>query len=134
MPLRGRRQGYQAIASVFHREHDRLFGYNLEEQGTGLELVNVRVSSIGQSISPTRVERGGEDASLAKKGRRVYLPEQASFAQVPIFDGHRLKAGNRFSGPALVERVDTTIFVSESFEARVDDWGTCVLERRGSAP
>lgn len=127
---------YQAIASVFHKEHDRLFGYNLEAQGTGLELVNVRVSSIGRVDKPSlpRVERGDEDASSAKKGaRRVYLPEQASFAQVPIFDGHRLKAGNRFFGPALVERVDTTIFVSESFEARVDDLGTCVLERRGGA-
>ncbi len=36
-----------AIAAAFHAEHDRLYGYHLEAEGTGLELINVRVRAIG---------------------------------------------------------------------------------------
>jgi len=47
-----------------------------------------------------------------------------------VYDGHRLEAGNILDGPALIERIDTTIFVTSGFVARIDPHGSCVLERR----
>ncbi len=124
-----------AIADAFHREHDRLYGYELSREGTDLELINVRVQSVGRTDKPPLPRRpaGGTDPSAARKGaRRAFVPETDAFADVPVFDGHALRAGNALAGPALIERTDTTIFVSDAFTARVDDLGSCVLTRKGA--
>ena len=120
----------EAVARAFHAEHDRLYGYDLEEQGTELELINLRVRSLGLTDKPElpRVEPGGEDAGHALKDRRqAFVPELAAFAEVPVYDGHLLKAGNKVPGPALIERIDTTILVSAGFAATVDTLGSCLI-------
>jgi len=126
------RDDFASIAGSFHAAHDRLYGYELAQEGTGLELINVRVRSIGRTAKPDlpRLEAGGPDPSRALKGmRRAYVPESESFAQVPVVDGHALLAGNVVPGPALIERVDTTVFVSESFVAGVDERGSIRIEQ-----
>jgi len=124
------------VGAPFHAEHDRLYGYNLADQGTGLELINVRVRSVGRVERPSlpRLAADGPDARHALTGeRRAWVPERARFETVPVYDGHRLRAGNTLDGPALVERTDTTFLVSAAFQARVDDLGTNVLTLRGGA-
>jgi len=126
-----RNAAVDAIRLAFHEEHDRLYGYRLDE--TDLELINVRVRSTGEVAKPTlpELEEGGTDAACARKGtRRAYLPETDAFEQIDVYDGHRLKAGNFIAGPALIERVDTTILVTGAFEARVDGHGACRLTRK----
>jgi len=121
------------IAAAFHVEHNRLYGYDLEAEGTDLELINVRVRSIGGTERPRLplAEEGGTDPSAALKGRRrAYQPERMKFDEVPVYDAHRLRAGNVIQGPALLERTDTTIFVTSGFVATLDRHGSCVLERR----
>jgi len=123
--------GIEAIRQAFHAEHDRLYGYRLDE--TDLELINVRVRSMGEVAKPPmpKLDDGGTDAGGARKGtRRAYLPEKDAFDEIEVYDGHRLKAGNFIAGPALIERIDTTIFVSGDFEAAVDGYGACRLSRR----
>ena len=123
---------YERLAEAFHAAHDRLYGYELAAEGTGLELINIRVQSIGRVDKPALpgVEEGKPDAAHARKGtRRAFIPEQEDMGEVVVYDGHALRAGNQISGPALIERTDTTIYVTESFEARVDGYGTCVLTR-----
>ncbi len=121
-----------AVAGVFHAEHNRLYGYDLEAEGTGLELINVRVLSFGRTAAPPlpRLKDGGSDPSLALKGRRrAFVPESDSVEEVPVYAGEKLLAGNEIPGPALIERTDTTVFVSAAYGARVDDHGTLVLAR-----
>ncbi len=121
------------VASALPADNTRLYGYDLAEQGAPLELINVRVRSIGRTDKPAlpRVETGGEDVSAAVKShRRAYVPERGEFAEVPVLDGHLLVAGNRFAGPALVERIDTTVFVSDGYDAEVDGHGSILLRRR----
>jgi N-methylhydantoinase A len=121
------------VTRAFHAEHDRLYGYHLEEEGTGLELINVRVRSVGSTVKPPlpRVEPGDTDAGNALTGhRQAYVPEAGEFAEVPVYDGHRLLAGNAIEGPALVERTDTTVFVSAAFAAEVDPHGGLAVRRR----
>jgi len=124
-------QDLEAIASAFHVLHNRLYGYDLKDDGTPLELINVRVRSVGRVQKPelSRLPEGGADASHTIKGeRRVFVPERESFETVPVVDGHQLVAGNTVPGPALIERTDTTIFVSAGFSARVDALGSCLIE------
>ncbi len=124
-------QHWAPLMQRFHDAHDALYGYHLSEEGTGLELINVRVRSVGRVDKPElpTIEAGDGDATHALKGeRRAYVPEATSFAMLPVYDGHRLRAGDHIAGPALIERRNTTIFISASYRGRVDEHGTCVLE------
>jgi N-methylhydantoinase A len=129
------RGDYRDMVEAFHREHDRLYGYELGAEGTPVELINVRVRSVGRVEKPTLPElrSGSGDASHARKGsRRAYVPERDAFEDVPVYDGHALLGGDRLAGPALVERTDTTIFVSAAFDLAMDEHGTAVVKRRAS--
>ena len=124
---------FAAMAEAFHEMHDRLYGYSLRAEGAALELINVRVRSLGRAAPPSlpRPPPGGPDPARALKGRRrAYVPEAGAFAEVPVYDGHALRAGNRVEGPALLERTDTTLFVSARYEAEVDAYGSVMLRRR----
>ncbi|MCC7060153.1 MAG: hydantoinase/oxoprolinase family protein, partial [Burkholderiaceae bacterium] len=107
-----------AIAQAFHAEHNRLYGYSLEQENTPIEIINVRVQAIGSVDMPAyrKDEWADTDAAQALKGRRaVYLPETRAFAEVPIYDGHRMRFGNHIEGPAMIEQATTAIFVSPSY-------------------
>jgi N-methylhydantoinase A len=94
----------------------------------------VRVQAIGATDRPAyRSEApGSADASAAcKRHRRIYVPERDAFADVPVYDGHRLHCGHRIAGPALIEQQTTAIFVSDSFDCAVDALGSFVLYAKG---
>ncbi len=121
-----------AIAAAFHAEHDRLYGYQLAAEGTAIELINVRVRSLGLTDKPAlpRVAAGGDPDAALKGRRRAYVAERRQFEQVPVYDGPRLPAGAALSGPALIERTDTTIVIGAGYQARIDDHGSVLIEAR----
>ncbi len=122
-----------AIAAKFHPQHDALYGYSLEDKGTPVELMNIRLTAIGRTDKPSLVPepRAGEDPSPARKGvRRAYLPGERAFADVVVYDGMALRHGNRFDGPAVIEQVNTTTFVTPEFSVVVDPYGTYTLYRK----
>jgi N-methylhydantoinase A len=118
------------IASKFHPEHDRLYGYSLEEEGTPIELINLRLSSIGQTVKPKFREEDYDqkDPSKAlKKRRNVYLPLKKGFEEVPVYDGHKLRYGNRIEGPAIIEQVNTTTYVTPEYNVLCDKYGSYTM-------
>ena len=122
---------WEAIREAFHARHDRLYGYALRDEATPVEIVSVRLSAVGVTDKPPPVEVpfDGADARHALKGSRaVFQPEAGEFRDTPVFDGDRLRHGNRLQGPAIVEKVTTTIFVPAGFALAVDALGGCVLE------
>ncbi|MCC6751838.1 MAG: hydantoinase/oxoprolinase family protein [Deltaproteobacteria bacterium] len=129
------RGDYAALARAFHAEHNRLYGYDLAGEGTPLELINVRVRALGRTEKPElpRREAGGPDPSRALKGRRrAFVFDADRFEELPVYDGHLLLAGARVAGPALIERTDTTIFVSARYAAELDERGSCLLRLRAA--
>jgi len=123
-----------AIARAFHAEHNRLYGYSLEQEKAPVEIINVRVQAVGVTDRPAYREKPwvGPDASAARKGRRsVYIPEAGAFREIPVYDGHRTGFGNRIDGPAMIEQETTAIFVSADFDCVVDAYGSFALFRKG---
>jgi len=128
-----RRDG-AGIARAFHAEHNRLFGYSLAQEATPIEIINVRVQAIGATDPPAYREEdwAGADAASALKGRRsVYIPETRRFSEVPVYDGHRLRCGNRVTGAALIEQETTAIFVSSAYDCVVDALGSFAIYVKG---
>jgi len=123
----------ESLLAGFHAEHNRLYGYSLEDEGTPVELINIRVRATGVTGKPAFVEEsaGRANAEDALKGERpVHVPEAGRFQTVPVFDGHALRNGNRIEGPAILEQVNTTIFVSGNFDCYVDGRGSYVVHRK----
>lgn len=123
-----------AIAAALHVEHNRMYGYSLEEQGTVIEIINIRLQAIGVTDKPAYREEAyaGTDASGAIKGeRRIYIPEESQFQTAPVYDGHKTKYGNRITGPALIEQVNTAILVTADFDCVCDKFGSFAVYKRG---
>lgn len=118
------------IAMEFHKLHNYLYGYSLENEGTPVEIINMRVTCIGRTEKPRFIEEkyAGEDPSGAfKRHRRAYLPSKREFADVPVFDGSKLLYGNRVAGPAIVEQVNTTAFITSEYSLIVDRYGSFMV-------
>jgi N-methylhydantoinase A len=125
---------FAALTEAFHKEHNRLYGYSLENEGTPVELINVRLSAIGVTDKPRFEEEAptGPDASAAiKSNRSIFIPERDTFQEVPVYDGHVLKHGNRIEGPALIEQVNTTVLVTSTFDTFCDAMGSFVVHAKG---
>lgn len=119
-----------AMASKFHPKHNLLYGYSLEEEKTPVELINLRLMSIGKTRKPklTQESFDGEDPSKAfKRMRKVYLPLKKVFEEVSVYNGHRLRFGNRVEGPAIIEQVNTTTFVSPEYRVLCDQYGSYTM-------
>lgn len=120
----------ESMAKKFHPAHDALYGYSLEEERTPIELINMRLVCIGRTEKPEfqKQQFAGDDPSTAyKRDRRVYLPLQKEFKEVPVFDGLKLQYGNRIEGPAVVEQVNTTTFVTPEFNVLTDQYGSFTM-------
>lgn len=127
-----RTEGMAAAAHVFHGAHQQLYGYSLEDAGTPLELVCLRVSAHGirAKIRPEMGEALPEETAPST-WREMYLPEQEGTAPVQVFDATAMGTAE-IEGPAVIERVDTTIIVPAAFSARKRPNGTIVLQRKAA--
>jgi N-methylhydantoinase A len=124
------------ITADFHTEHARMYGYSLEEEGAPIELINIRLRAAGITEKPAYKEEppAGSNPEAALKGDRVILlPCDKTSRRVPVFDGHRTRCGNGFSGPALIEQVNTTLLITSSYDCVCDRYGSFVVYQRGRA-
>jgi N-methylhydantoinase A len=120
----------ERMAARFHPAHNALFGYSLEEQKTPIELINMRLVCIGRTEKPEfkSQEYAGDDPSRAyKRDRSAYLPDVKEFRSVPVFDGLAMQYGNRVEGPAIIEQVNTTTFVTPEFNVLTDRYGSFTM-------
>ncbi len=120
----------ESMAARFHPAHNALYGYSLEDKKTPIELINMRLVCIGRTQKPEfkSQEYAGDDPARAYKGdRSVYLPDAREYRTVPVFDGLALGFGNRVEGPAIIEQVNTTTFVTPEFNVLTDRYGSFTM-------
>jgi N-methylhydantoinase A len=118
-----------ALAEGFAAAHKRLYGFVAE--GEAVQLVTYRVEAVG--LVPKAAFRpepdAGPDASHAIIGsREVWFPEAGGFVACPIYDRDKLKSGNRFAGPAIVEQMDSTTVLLPGMTATVEPYLNLILE------
>ncbi|MCB0480045.1 MAG: hydantoinase/oxoprolinase family protein [Flavobacteriales bacterium] len=129
----------ESIKEKFHKEHNRQFGYELKEEGTELELINLRFRAIGITEKPHslsgNITKGVETLEEALKGRRrAYVPENDVMQEVPVYDGDILKSNFKICGPAIIEQVNTTVFLGESYNCETGIGGAFIVYNRHLMP
>ncbi len=122
------------VAAGFHQQHNKLYGYSLENEDTAIELINLRLICIGKTQKPAfRQENydGADPSGAVKYCRKIFLPLQKHTKEVDVYDGLRLKFGNKISGPAMIEQVNTTTFVTPEYGLMVDKYGSYTMYLKG---
>lgn len=118
------------IFEAFHNEHNRQFGYSLKEEGTEMELINVRLRVIGQNKKPEFLSAKSISIpaeSAIKEYREVFIPELNGMRKIPIYDGDKSIFGQHIKGPCVIEKITTSIFVSQQYDCLVDDFGSFIV-------
>ncbi|EWY41005.1 methylhydantoinase [Skermanella stibiiresistens SB22] len=118
-----------ALVAGFEAAHKRMYGFIAEEEP--IQIVTFRIEATGLVAKASFKPRpdAGPDASGAIIGKRdVWLPEANGMVSCPVYDRAKLDAGNRITGPAIVEQMDATTVVLPGMVAHVEPYLNLVLE------
>jgi N-methylhydantoinase A len=138
-------QGYELIISIlrdshginlknavesFHKKHKAIYGYRLD--GEPVEIVNARLKAIGIiKKKPLEKRKKLEDeqplAEAALPLRNVFFEKSMQYEPTIVFARSRLRSGNSFLGPVIVEQYDATTVVYPGWKGKVDGFGNLVL-------
>ena len=116
------------LEKAFHQRHAESYGFDNEEEPT--QLVNLRVVGIGKVDRPVlkQLDHAIGPAKRAIKGKRkVYFSEAKGLIEVDLYDRSLLMSGDRFTGPAIIEQMDTTIVVPPEVEVEAEQSGNLVI-------
>ncbi len=126
------------VAGRFHDEHRRLYGYDFrDDPGQQVEWVNLRVTGIGPITRPELqpLPQRGTDEPVGsglpgqRSTREVCFDPDDGYVPTPVLWRPDLRAGDTFSGPAVVEEFGSTVPVHPGFGVRVDRWGNLVVTK-----
>ncbi|MCX6190233.1 MAG: hydantoinase/oxoprolinase family protein [Bacteroidetes bacterium] len=125
------------IFEAFHQEHNRQFGYSLQEEATEMELINVRLRVVGKTERPKFLSLETTAIKLTealKEHRKVYIPELKRMKNIPVYDGDMPLFGSTIEGPCVIEKITTSIFVSENYNCVVDSYGSFLVYEKKKFP
>ena len=116
-----------SIANAFHNAHESTFGHSSPDIGVWLKELRAhilcRVSKPSVGTIQTR-----SDVSSARLGEREIRVNGQVHTAV-VYNRAALEPGFEFTGPAIVEQMDTTVLVPEGWHAHVDLSGSLQLRR-----
>jgi N-methylhydantoinase A len=115
------------IRERFHEEHERVYAYS--DRDATVEIYGIRVTGRGLVEKPSfpEIESGSvEDAHLGT--REVYFEDAGGFVETDLYQREQLGAGATFSGPAIVEQMDSTVVVPPEASVEVEQTGNLIIE------
>lgn len=127
--LRFESGGASSVIELFHRAHERVYGYRSED--AAVEVVTFRLEASGSAahVQMHRDQPTSSDPSRAfVEDRMACFDPATGYEATPVYDRARLAAGNEIAGPAIVEQMDTTTVLLPGDTCRVDEYRNLVIE------
>lgn len=117
----------ERLKAAFHARHEELYTYS--EPNSAVEVVNVESAITGAVDKPGRMASApGKGAHSALKGtREMIFTADGIPHETPVYDGALLGAGDRITGPAVIQEVTTTIVIEPGWMAELDASAVYVL-------
>ena len=112
----------ETMTKAFAHTYETLFGRSLT--GVAVETISWRVSASEPPPSLSIRFRKPEADTCAGglKGRRpVFIAEEDTFVDCPVFDRYGLGPGAAVEGPAIVEERESTVFVGPKAACVIDE-------------
>ena len=112
-------------AADFHNQHEMARSYALRDQEP--VVTGVRLIAAGTAQKPALPAAGAaRQGGLAPSGkRRAYMDGQ--WREVPIYRGDQVTAGDRLTGPCIMEERFTTVVLYPGMTGEVDTYGNYVI-------
>ncbi len=123
-------EAIDAAVDGFHREHERAYGHARRDEP--VEFVNLRVVAWGR-LPDAILETGGKLSASPPhpSAFRKVVFKDANPLETPIYQRENILQGQRITGPAVLEQLDSTILVFPEYEAVADPYGNLVITGRG---
>ena len=114
------------IAQGFHDRHAQTYGH--DNRSEPVQLVNVRLSAIGE-IPPVAIRQAPEAASAPTPRQRAVWLRGRGEEQAQVLDRATLPSGFSAEGPAVIEALESTVFVPPEWRAEMDEAGYLHLRK-----
>ena len=118
----------ERLVEDFHTTYEEGYGY--ARRGTPVEMVHFRLQVHAPGPQPelkTRPPGDGNHSRALSSSRDVYLGEEHGFADCPVYWRPSLEPGDRVSGPAVIEQMDSTTVLLPGQEANVDQYMSLLI-------
>ena len=134
LDLRYAGQGYELnipagpdAAASFHSAHRRRYGY--ADESRPVEVVNVRLRMTAAATTvdfPQSIIIEGDGRQAMLETRSVLFNGVAS--DTPVYERDLLRAGDRFTGPAIVVEYSATTAIPPGCATKLDAYKNLVIE------
>lgn len=117
--------GLDEAVAQFHREHEREYSYRRDD--APVELYRLQLTATGAAAElqlPESDPDTNAEMPVATETRAVWFDGHDEPRDTPVYARDDLRAGMTFSGPAIVEQLDTTTLIPPGVSSAVDGTGT----------
>ena len=120
-----------ALKAAFDALHRRMYGQAAENEPA--EIVTFRLQAeiaIDRYAFPAEPSEPGDAAQAADGTRKLFELDRRAFVEATVYDRARLRTGDRFAGPAIVNQFDSTTVILSDQTVVVDPYRTLIIEER----
>ncbi|MEB8386560.1 hydantoinase/oxoprolinase family protein [Rhodobacteraceae bacterium KMM 6894] len=118
------------LIAGFHEQHEREYNFRREDAPVSIFRVGVKATGVVPKAELPKYEVV-ENTPTPATQRDVWFDGKCCKADV--YDRAEFKAGAQFSGPAIVEQVDSTVVVPPNTTATVDQYMNILIRWRAEA-
>jgi N-methylhydantoinase A len=116
----------------FEEAYTKLFNRIIPGATKEILSWSVLVSTEKADVIPDAGKPANGQSVFPKALRQLFDGRKGTRIDVPLFDRGSLTSGVSIEGPALISERETTTFVSSTFNARIDEQGNILMERKQS--
>jgi len=113
----------------FHKLHKKTYGYSNAEYE--IEVVNIRVRSIGKTRKPSLRKRVINDTmkgeALTQKTRCYF---RGKWFKTDVYNWNNVHTNSRIKGPALIVEDTSTTFLPPEYICNVDNYENLIIEKK----
>ena len=113
----------------FHKLHKKTYGYSNAEYE--IEVVNIRVRSIGKTRKPSLRKRVINDTmkgeALTQKTRCYF---RGKWFKTDVYNWNSVHTNSRIKGPALIVEDTSTTFLPPEYICNVDNYENLIIEKK----
>jgi len=120
------------VKRAFDSLHQTVYGQNAPNESADIVTLRLQSEIVVPRLSLPQLPHTDGNTGRAMKGQRpLYHISQQKFEPVNVWDRAKLRAGDRFEGPAVIEQFDSTTVALAGQTVSVEANGTLVIAERG---
>lgn len=119
----------EALRERFDTQHQQFYGHSAAD--ADIQITALRLESTGvvqKSEAPVYPDATTPVESARIGSRRIWINDEHSFRDCPLYDRERLGPGHLIEGPAVIEQFDSTAVILSGQTATVDSRLNLILE------